>query len=306
MLDLHKLHIFVLVVEEGSFSKAAERLLLTQSAISQHIQQLEAAYGTKLFQRGRRGVTPTETGAKLYEYAQRIFQLVAEAEVAITDVQKLKSGQIVIAATPGISVYLLPDLLHSFRQQFPRLTVSLQTSITAQIVEQLQANQLDLGFIEGELETEMRRRLEVVELLEVEQLVVVGRNCEWWGRDEMRLQELQSCPFVMRQPKSQTRIWLDDVLAANDVHPQIVAEFDNVESIKRAVMAGRAMTVLPGYTVDQEVKLGQLHTVSIQNNPMKRTLKLIWNKSMPLSPIARAFVGYLQQQFVASPGRQPV
>jgi DNA-binding transcriptional LysR family regulator len=300
MLDLYKLHVFVLVVEEGSFSKAADRLLLTQSAISQHIRQLEAAYGTKLFQRGRRGVVPTEIGEKLYAYAQRIFQLVTEAEVAITDVKMLKSGQITIGATPGISVYLLPDLLQSFRQEFPRLTVSLQTSITAQIVEQLQGNRLDLGFIEGELRPEIRRRLEVIELLEVEQLVVVGRNCEWWGRDDITLPELQRCPFVMRQPKSQTRIWLDQILAVHNVHPQIIAEFDNVESIKRAVMAGRAMTVLPSYAVEQEVKLGQLHTISIQNNPLRRTLKLIWDKRTQLSPVARAFVRYLRQRFVAT------
>ncbi len=107
MLNLHKLEIFATVVRVGSFSAAAEQLLMTQPAVSQHIQDLEASLGTRLFERGRRGVTLTAAGEKLHDYTRTILQLVSEAENAVTDVEHLTSGEIVVGATPGVSVYLL-------------------------------------------------------------------------------------------------------------------------------------------------------------------------------------------------------
>ena len=114
MLDLHKLDIFATVARTGSFSAAAEQLLLSQPAVSQHVHDLEASLGTRLFARGRRGVTLTPAGVQLHDYTQAIFRLVAEAESAVTDVANLAAGQLAIGATPGVSVYLLPEPIQEF------------------------------------------------------------------------------------------------------------------------------------------------------------------------------------------------
>ena len=134
MLDLYKLRIFVTVVQEGSFSAAAERLYITQSAVSQHVSDLEAGLGVKLFTRGRRGVTLTHPGQILLGYARQIFDLVVEAENAVADVENLEGGALTIGATPGVGVYLLPDWISSFRARYPRLTISTQTGITSEII----------------------------------------------------------------------------------------------------------------------------------------------------------------------------
>ena len=97
MLNLYKLEIFAIAAQTGSFSAAAERLLMTQPAVSQHIQDLEASLGAKLFARGRRGVTLTPAGETLHRYTQEILRLLAEAENAVTDVQNLASGQVRVA-----------------------------------------------------------------------------------------------------------------------------------------------------------------------------------------------------------------
>ena len=115
MLDLHKLEIFLRVVREGSFSRAAESLLMTQPAVSQHIADLEAQLGATLFSRARRGVILTTEGETLHGYALQILRLLAEAENAVTDVRKLSSAQLAIGATPGLSSYLLP-FASSFRR----------------------------------------------------------------------------------------------------------------------------------------------------------------------------------------------
>ncbi len=293
MLDLYKLQIFATVVREGSFSAAAERLYMTQSAVSQHIQELEASLGRKLFLRGRRGVTLTPHGATLYEYTLRIFALVAEAENAVTDVSGLHSGQIKLGATPGAGMYLVPDWVQGFRAKYPQFTVSIQTGVTAQTVSDLLAHHIDLAFIEGEIADAKATRLEVLTLERVEQFVVVGKKHPWWEVESVPLEALNGQSFVVRQRSSQSRVWLDTVLAEHGITPIISAEFDNIEAIKRAVGAGMCISLLPEYVFHVEEQLGILHRLSIQGAPLCRELKLVYEKDAPLSSLARAFVDYV-------------
>lgn len=296
MISLYKLEIFALVVQTGSFSAAAERLLMTQPAVSQHIQDLEAALGAKLFVRGRRGVTLTEAGETLHRYTQEILRLVAEAESAVTDVRHLTSGQVRVAATPGVGVYLLPDWVQAFRQVHPNLTVTVQTSITPSIIAGLRRGEMDLGFVEGELGSLEHEGVAALELEVNEQFVIVGPKHPWWDRQSVRLEELAGRGMVMRQRNSQTRIWLEGELQRAGVEVQVVAEFDNVESIKRAVTKGKDLAILPEYAVRSELDMGLLRALPVEGKPLQRTLKLVWNRSQPFSAVTRAFLRFLARE----------
>jgi DNA-binding transcriptional LysR family regulator len=295
MLNLNKLEVFAAVVRTGSFSAAAQQLLMTQPAVSQHIHDLEASLGTRLFERGRSGVTLTPAGEQLREYTRAIFQLVAEAENAITDVENLVAGQMTVGATPGISVYLLPDPIQEFHSRYPKLQVSVQTGITSQIMEDLRLGKLELGLIEGELDEPVDAVLGVQMLDVVEQWVVVGPKHPWWGRAEVEIEELGQQTFVLRQRHSQTRIWLEGVFQQHNLHPRIAAEFDNVESIKRAVINGMSITVLPDYAVQQEVEMRRLWLLHVAGRPLQRTLKIVWNKETYTSPVTRAVLNCLRR-----------
>ncbi len=299
MLDLHKLQIFMVVAQEGSFSAAADRLYVTQSAVSQHIKELEASLGRQLFQRGRRGVALTPQGDILLGYAREIFALVAQAERALTDVQQLRSGRVSIGATPGIGIYLAPDWVQRFRARYPQLTVALETGVTAQIVAGVLAQRLELGFIEGELDTAPPQGLAVCVLREVEQMVIVGANHAWRGRTSVPLEALSEQTFIMRPPNSQSRLWLNKTLHGYGIDAKLGAEFDNLESIKRAVASGTCITVLPAYVVQQEVTLGQLYAIPVQGAPLQRSLKLICGQDSYLSPVARAFLTELSSTYPA-------
>ncbi len=299
MLDLYKLHIFTVVVQEGSFSSAAERLYLTQSAISQHIQQLESSLGVQLFIRGRRGVTLTAEGHTLADYTHRIFALVGETETAVTRVDRLDSGQVVIGATPGAGVYLLPEWAQLFREQYPALSVSIQTGVTRKIVDDLLANRLEIGLIEGELDHQRESRLAVTVLAAVEQFVVVSNQPglhPWQALDAVPISALNGQTFIMRPRASQTRVWMDAMLRQHNVEPVIAAEYDNLEAIKRLVAAGSGITILPEYVIRQEIALGLLHLVRITGVTFCRELKLIAASDRGLSPVARAFVALLTAQ----------
>lgn len=299
MLNLYKLEIFACVVAEGSFSAAAERLLLTQSGVSQHIQDLEAALGAQLFTRGRRGVTLTAAGKRLHDYTQRILALVAEAENAVTDVEQLAAGLVQLGATPGVGVYVLPEWIQSFRARYPKLTVQLQTKTTPEIVADLRAGRLDLGIIEGELDETIAREIGLHPLQEIEQLVVVGPRHPFWGRESLTVEELEGQTLIMRQLGSQSRIWLDQMLQSYGIKARIGAEFDNVESIKRAVALGHGLAILPGYAVRDEEAYGALRALSIADRPFVRTVKLVWDKRRHFSPVTRSLLAHLQGCFPA-------
>lgn len=302
MIDLYKLSLFVQVARFGSFSAAAERQLMSQSGISQHMRDLERSLGVTLFERGRRGVTLTEAGERLLTYADRIFALVAEAEAAVTNVEQLTGGQVSLGASPGVGVYLLPEWIQSFRQRYPQLTVTLQTNITSRILTDLFENGLDFGIIEGELTGVVSPDLSVYPLQENEQLVVVGRQHPFWDRQELAIEELNHQEFAMRQPNSQSRLWLDGMLAAYHVQPRITVEFDNLESVKRLVTLGQMLTILPGYAVHTEEAVGLLRAIRLKDRPLVRTIRLVWDKQRPFTPVARSLLRHLQGCFPALRG----
>lgn len=295
MLSLYKLEVFAAVVEAGSFSKAGERLYLTQSAISQHIQDLETHLGTRLFKRGRRGVTLTPAGEILLDYTSSILGLIKEAESAVTNVEQLESGHLHIGATPGADVYLVPDWIGAFQHRFPQLTVSLTTNVTTEIVAEVLDHTLELGFVEGELAADVR--LDRVVLQEVEQLVIVGRGHPWFNRRTLSITHLQGQPFIARLRNSHTRAWLEQLLHKHDIVLNIVAEFANPEAIKRAVSAGMGISILPEYVVRHELTLDLIHALPLQDVSPRRSIKLIWEGSEPFSPITKAFLAHLSSQF---------
>lgn len=299
MLNLYKLEIFAAVAQAGTFSAAAERLLMTQPAVSQHVHDLEASLGARLLRRGSRGVTLTSEGETLYRHAREIFRLVAEAQNAVTDVRNLSAGQINLGATPGVGIYLLPEWIQEFRSLYANLTVGLQTGVTSQILADLRAGRVDLGFIEGELDSGGEAWLGVLNLSDYEQMVIIGPKHPWRQRTEVAIDELDSQTFIMRQRGSQTRIWLDGVLRNYNVTPKIGAEFDAVGSIKRAVMMGTCLTILPEYVVKSELELGMLTALPVEGKPLQRTLKLVWNQEIFFSPIVRAFLIHLSQRLTA-------
>ncbi|MBZ0278552.1 MAG: LysR family transcriptional regulator [Anaerolineae bacterium] len=297
MLNLNKLEIFALVVETGSFSGAAERLLLKQPAVSQHIQDLEASLGTKLFKRGRRGVALTPAGDTLYAYTQRILQLVAEAESAVTDVRHIKRGQAHIGATPGVSMYLLPGWMRTFQRAYPNLTMALETGVTTRIVNGVLAHRLDVGLIEGEIEGLQTPQLASLILRDIDLFVIVGKGHDWCSAENVPLEALDGQPFITRTQDSQTRRWIDSLFTAHGVKPRIVAEFDNPEAIKQAVASGIGITILPEYAVTHEQARRVVRAVNITDVTLRRTLKLIWDESRPFAPVTRALLAHLAAEF---------
>ena len=306
-VSLHKLELFGTVAQLGSFSRAAEQLLMSQSAVSQHVQDLESVLGNALFTRGARGVVLTESGVTLLSYTQKILDLVSQAELAVTDVSRLESGSMTLGATPGISAYLLPEWIDVFSEKFPNLSVAVQTDTTPVLLERIRAQKLRVAIVEGEMEeSDGDGSCIATELEETVQYVVVGPKHPWWDRKSVRVRDLDGEAMVTRQRASSSREWVDRILVQHGARPRIVAEFDNLESIKRSVMMRAAFTVLPDYIVRDAEEAGRLRRLTLHGCDMRRALHLLRSARGNFTPIECAFFAQLGRRFPVLGSMLPV
>jgi len=297
MLSIYKLSIFSTVARVGSFSKAAKKLYLTQPAVSQHIVALEKQLGTALFARKQRGVELTSAGKTLLEYTQQILWLTQAAESAVTDVKNIREGILRLGATPSASIYLLPDWMKNFRQRYPSINFSLDTDITSRLLSRIKNHTLELAIVEGEIKE--NSGLNTVLLKDTELLVIIPPDHAWSKLDSVSVRALDNVPFAARQMDSQTRIWIDRLLAEYDIRPKIAFEFDNPESIKRAVIHKMGISILPACAVQEEIRQKQLIALPLQEKILKRQLKCVWSSEIPLSAIGCAFIRTLSENFPA-------
>ncbi len=297
MLSIYKLSIFSTVARVGSFSKAAKALYLTQPAVSQHIVALEKQMGISLFARKQRGVELTSAGETLLEYSQQILWLTQAAESAVADVENIQDGILRLGATPSASIYLLPDWMNNFRQRYPSINFSLDTDTTSRLLSRIKNHTLELSIVEGEVKEESN--LNIVLLKDTELLLIIPPDHAWRELDSVSIRSLDNVPFAARQIDSQTRIWVDRLLAEYDIRPQIAFEFDNPESIKRAVIRKMGVSILPACAVQEEIKQKQLIALPLEEKILKRQLKCVWSSEYPLSAIGRAFIGMLSENFPA-------
>jgi LysR family transcriptional regulator, transcriptional activator of the cysJI operon len=294
MLNLYKLEIFNIVAMEGSFSRAAARMLLTQPAVSQHIKDLETNLKTDLFKRSSKGVVLTPAGETLLDYTRCILKLLAEAEEAILSIRDLPDVEISLGATPGVGVNIMPVWIQSFKNRHPPAKVKVKTDITSVIVSGVSTGQLDVGFVEGEIDP--HPPIQTLPLMEIELFLMVGSKHPWSQKNSIKMRDLAGESFISRPAGSQTRTWIDLLFNQHDITPNIVAEFDQPEAIMSAVASGLGVTILPDWGNLGE-STAKLKALRIEGIRMARTIKLVWSKSYPFKPVALAFLSQLIDQF---------
>ncbi|MEM9778120.1 MAG: LysR family transcriptional regulator [Chloroflexota bacterium] len=292
MITFQRLNIFLTVCELGSFNKAADRLVLSQAAVSQHIQAFEAAIGNQLFERTSRGVILTKVGKTLETYAQQILPLVAEAEKAVIDVTKLKDQTLQIGATPGLSVYLLPQLLGKFQATYPNINLSIQSSLILESINRIMSYKIDFGFVEGHLTDLDTQKLGLYELTPIHYVLLVPPQHRWaQSAHAIAPQELVQEPFLQRQPTSRSRRWLETALAEIDVEiKNVAAVLDSPGAIKFSLLNQMGVSIVPEYAVRGEIERGELVRIKLRGMEFVRPVKLIWAKDRILSPVQEAFV----------------
>ncbi len=282
-LTLRRLRIFSAVFSQGSFNKAAHALLLTQSAVSQHVQQLEQGLGVQLFERSARGVRPTEAGQLLHTHAQRVLQAVTEAEEALSQFAALPPQSLTIGASSGLATYVLPPLLQRFQAAQPQVALSLKTASTREVVALLTEGVLDFGLVAGGMDDLDRVGIGRKNLTSFNYAVTIHPNHPWATQQSVSKAQLATAPFINRQPNSRTRRWQEAVLAKHGVTLTTSSELDSPGTIKYALLSNMGVSILPEYTVAREVARGDLIALPIESVKLSRPMMLLWQTAAPPS-----------------------
>jgi len=286
-LNLNQLRVFHAVAKGGSFTQAAQALSVTQPAVTVHIRDLERYYGVRLFDRGGRRVKLTDAGQTLFEYAQRIFTLAAEAEHALENAGSLRAGRLQIVGSLTVGAYYLPPVINLFKTKFPEIQVSLSVDNSQRVVERIAGLREDVGFLSGPVRDE---RLVVRPFLEDELVVLVPPGHTWSARRSVSLHELGEQPLILREPGSATRALVEERLRQAGIRPQVSMELGSNEAIKRAVEMGMGISVLSTTIIKREVEAGLLQVVRIREKGLIRQFEIIIHREREHSRLIAAFL----------------
>jgi len=274
-MENFRLKVFRAVAAECSFRRAAERLHLSQPAVSQQIRALEEEAGAKLFDRGKGRVRLTEAGTILLHYAHRGARLAEEALAALEEARGETVGELRIGASMTVTQYVLPHMLRGFLQQHPRVRLAVRSGNTEQIVAALTGGEIDLGIIEGPASSRdvFRQRLFADRLV-----LIVGRRYPWPEKTPVPVQALTEVPLLMREHGSGSRRVVELALRRAGLRLRdlrIAMDLDSIVAIISAVEAGLGAGFVSEWAVRKELRLGTIRVIPVEGLDASRDFTLI-------------------------------
>ncbi len=272
-------------------SRGAERLCISQPAVSKQIKELEAALKTVLFDRLPRGLRLSASGELLAGYVRRLFAVEAEAEQALREMQGLIQGRLTLGASLTVGDYLLPPLLGAFHRAHPSIEIRLEIANTQVIQQKVSENLLDLGLTEGFVE---EPNLDADVFSEDEIVAVVPPGHFLLGLESVSAARFCREPLLMREPGSGTREVTERALARLGVVVPPALSLGSTEAIKRSVASGLGVAFLSRLALTTEIESGLLHPLPLSDLTLTRPLHLVRLHGKSPSAAVRAFLPLLK------------
>ena len=285
--SLSQLQALVALAQDGSFSKAARRLGVTQPAVTQHVANLTRAMGVQLVDVVERRPVLTDAGAYLAERARGIVDALEMLGADMDEFKQAKSGTLRIGATLTIGTYLLPALLARFQNERPDVRTQVRIANTNAIAQSLRSHELGLALVEGVITDEA---IVTAPFMEDELVLISGSTGPLARRRRVQAADLAATAFISREPGSGTRDLGYEALLRAGIRPPIVLELPSGESIVRAVEAGLGAAILSRFAVEREARAGAVRAIEIADLPLRRKLFVASARGRALSPVQRAFV----------------
>lgn len=289
-MDVRQLEMFRAVAEERSFTRAAVRLNVSQSAVSRQLQLLEAELGGPLLFRSVKGVKLTAEGELLLATANRIHRDIREAVWQISETQKLKRGQLRIAGGSTVCLYVLPRLLKQFRAQHRDVDLLVKTGSTAAVLQLLRNHQLDVALLTAPIAD---ADMEIRPAIREELVVVTARKHPLTTRHVVDAHSLAEHPLVLFEPGSTTRLLVDQFFADHKLPMTIAMETESVEIIKAMVASGLGIALVPYVAIASDVRAKRFAWARIREQRLYREQVWVYLKSdyvpRPIQEVLRVF-----------------
>ena len=290
-MNRNHLALFHAVAEAGSITAGADRLRISQPAVSKQIGELEDAMGVRLFDRLPRGIRLTDAGVLLADYARRMSVMEGDAERAIEELRGLKRGRLAIGASTTIGAYLLPQALVRFHQVYPGIELHLEIANTQVIQSALMDGTLEMGFTEGRIVSDA---LETAVFQQDELVAIAPVGHALLSKKRVTARDLCREPFIMREQGSGTRQVVEAALGAKGISVNPIMSLGSTEAIKCAVIAGVGVAIVSRLTVSMELESRLLGIVALNdlaiNRPLHRQKLRERSVSTPVKEFLR-FVG---------------
>jgi DNA-binding transcriptional LysR family regulator len=290
-MQIESLKVFCDLAETESFTQAARINQVTQSAVSQQISSLERIFKALLIERSKKRFRLTREGQALYDYSKQMIRTYEGLQGRLQETRELISGTIRLATIYSIGLHDLPAYLKTFLKAYPAVNVHVEYRRANQVYEDVIGNVVDLGLVayparDAKLEIYPLRQDTLVLICHPQHLLAKSKN--------VRLKALSGQKFIGFEPDIPTRKALDKILKEHSVQVRHVMEFDNIETVKRAVEIDAGVAVVPQGTVLQEVSRQTLAQVSLEDGQFHRPLAAIYKKSKVLSPAIKEFLAALK------------
>lgn len=290
-MELYPLKVFLTVANEKSFSRAAEKLLRTQPAVSLAVQRLEHSLGEKLIDRGGKDLLLTDAGRIVLDFARRFENLEREMDNALSELRDNAAGRLVIGANESTTLYLLHHI-ENYRRRYPKVKVQVRRSLSSKIPVQLLDGDLEMGVISYDPEDP---RL-VARIIYTDHLCfVVAPGHRLANRGTVPIAELGQETFIAHNVVSPYREVVVREFQRRRVPLLMDVEMPTVESIRRMVQMNEGAAFLPHMCVEQELSLGTLCEVRVEELDVERKIRLVYPARRALSHAAQAFLDMVEE-----------
>ncbi len=286
-MNLNQLKIFYLAAKNGSLSLAAQKLFITQPAVTKGIQRLQEHYDMKFIDHVGKRLVLTDAGEALYAIAEKIFALESQAEASIRDFQQRKRGRIRILSSESFGDYYLPQIIIQFSKAYPLVQISMNILPTDQVVSQTADLKHDLGFISYPVEHNKLVGREVFE----DRLVIIAPNGHPLTRKtDLNPIDLEGQLLVMHEKSSAPRSAIDAYIRKHRLSVKIPLEMSSNRAIKRAVEEGIGIALISSKVAQEQVKAGRITAIPLSDPSMKRKFYMVHHRDKYLSESLRDFM----------------
>ncbi|MCK1999705.1 LysR family transcriptional regulator [Psychrobacillus psychrodurans] len=288
LLDQYR--VFYVSAMEKNFSKAANKLFITQPSVSHAIKQLEESLGIQLFIRTSKGVTLTHEGETLFGFINTAFGIIDNAEQKISELKNLKSGHVSIGGSDSTCKHFLLPHIQTFQDLFPEIQIKLQHGSTPQILDKLVNGIIDIGFIHLPIDD---NQIKVTDYLSISSTFIVGKKYHELAKKPVSLEEMLNFPMISFSETSSSRRFLNRVFLRKGLEVKPDIEVGSVELLIECTKIGMGIAFVTKELVLKELSEGELFEVCLNEKIENRKIGLITRKELPLSVAASKFFKHL-------------
>jgi DNA-binding transcriptional LysR family regulator len=290
-MHIRSLKIFCDVVDRRSFSRAADDNDISQSNVSHMVQALEERLGVQLLDRSKRPFELTEEGRRYYDGCRQLVRQYEELEEAVKTLHDAEARRLVVASIYSVGLHHMSAFMQRFGKEHPRAAVRLEYLHPHRVIEEVENEDADLGIVSYPKETDTLTAIP----WRSEPMVVVCHPGHRLARETaIELKAVAGESFVAFENGLAPRTAIDRALAQNHAEVNVTLEFDNIETIKRAIEIDAGISILPEPSVRREIAMGSLAKIAIGGDGLFRPLGIVHRRDRPLSELARQFVGLLK------------